>query len=67
MLRIGVGALAVAMLASCSSRQLYGAGQQWQRVECNRIDDRDERARCAKSAATSYEQYKSQTNAAKQQ
>lgn len=53
------------LLVGCSSQQLYGAGQQWQRTECNKINDRDERTRCEQSAATSYESYKTQTEAAK--
>ena len=63
--RVTLLALAVTLLVGCSSRELYGAGQQWQRTECNKIDDRDERARCERSAATSYESYKSQSEAAK--
>ncbi len=53
------------LLVGCSSQQLYGAGQQWQRTECNKINDRDERTRCEQSATTSYESYKTQTEAAK--
>lgn len=58
-------ALAGTLFGGCSSQQLYGAGQQWQRTECNKLNDRDERTRCERSAATSYESYKSQAEAAK--
>ena len=67
-----IAARAPALLAAtlllqvgCSSKELYGAGQQWRRSECSRIDDRDERNRCERSAATSYESYKSQTDTAR--
>jgi len=58
-------ALAAPFFVGCSSKALYGAGQQWQRTECNKIDDREERARCERSAATSYESYQSQREAGK--
>ncbi len=57
--------LAGASLAGCSSRQLYAGGQQWQRSECQKIDDRGERSRCAQSADRSYESYRAQTDAAR--
>ena len=59
-------ALAVpALLAGCSSQQLYQVGQGWQHQECQRISDRDERQRCEKSSAMSYEQYRREREAAK--
>lgn len=45
-------------LHGCSSQQLYAAGQSWQRVECNKIVDSQERSRCMASASHSYEEYK---------
>ena len=52
-------------LSSCSSQQLYGAGQEWQKNECNKIIDMQERNRCMSSTRTSYEDYKRQSDAAK--
>ncbi len=52
-------------LTACSSQQLYGAGQEWQKQECRKIPDIAERARCEKSAATSYERYRAEAEAAK--
>ncbi len=49
----------------CSSQQLYGGGQAWQRNECQRIQDSQERKRCMESAALSYEEYQKQAAAAK--
>lgn len=54
----------MAALASCSSQQLYGVGQAWQRNECFKISDQQERSRCLSSASTSYEQYKREATAA---
>ncbi|MDP2064988.1 MAG: hypothetical protein Q8K38_03360 [Burkholderiaceae bacterium] len=52
-------------LAGCSMQQLYGTGQAWQRSECNKIIDTQERNRCAASTQTSYEDYRRQSDAAK--
>lgn len=57
---------ALALLAGCSSQQLYNVAQGWQHQECQRIADRDERQRCEKSSAMSYEQYRREREAAKQ-
>ncbi|MGL6110654.1 MAG: hypothetical protein ACRC2B_11210 [Rubrivivax sp.] len=59
--RLG-GCIAVVGLASCSSQQLYAVGQEWQRTECLKIDDRAERTRCQKHSATPYESYRAQTD-----
>lgn len=52
-------------LAACTSQQLYFTGQQWQKQECVKLQDRDERGRCEKSAATSFERSKAESDAAK--
>lgn len=52
-------------LSGCSSQQLYGVGQAWQENECNKIVDMQERNRCMSGTATSYEDYKRQSDAAK--
>jgi hypothetical protein len=57
--------LLAALLAGCSSKQLYASGQQWQRSECRKIEDRDERMRCEQGADRSYESYQAQTEAAR--
>ena len=56
---------AAAGLPACSSQQLYGVGQEWQKNECNKIIDMPERNRCMGSTKTSYEDYKRQSEAAK--
>lgn len=53
------------LVAGCSSQEMYRAGQGWQKQECQRLQDRDERRRCEQSAATSYERYRAESEAAK--
>ncbi len=55
-----------AFMAGCSSGQWYASGQSWQRDACNRLQDVAERTRCERSAATSYEDYRKQAEAARQ-
>lgn len=56
---------AALVLSACSSQQFYGVGQEWQRTECRKINDTQERQRCMASANTSYDDYKRQSDAAK--
>lgn len=58
-------ALPLFVLAACSSRELYQTGQGWQKQECQKLADIAERQRCEKSAALSYERYKAEADAAK--
>ena len=53
-----VGITLCAGLAACSSEQLYEAGQGYQRTECARVVDAQERADCYRAAHTPYEVYK---------
>ena len=53
-------------LSSCSSQQLYGVGQAWQRNECHKIIDAQEYGRCMASTSMSYDEYKRRTEAAKE-
>jgi hypothetical protein len=57
--------MAALTLAGCSTPYLYSVGQEWQKQECRKIPDMAERARCEKSAATSYERYQAEVEAAK--
>ena len=52
-------------LSGCSSQQIYNTGQAWQRNECSKIADAQERNRCMASTNTSYEDYKRQTEEVK--
>jgi hypothetical protein len=58
---IGLATLA----AGCTSEQLYGTGQNWQRNQCNRMPDGDERRQCLARADTSYDDYAKRSGAAK--
>ena len=53
------------LLHGCSTQQLYNTGQAWQRQECIKMPDVQERQRCLDSNATSYEDYRRQAGAAK--
>ena len=55
----------VVALAGCSSQQLYANGQGWQKQECQKMPEREQRTRCEQSAATSFEHYQAEAAAAK--
>lgn len=59
-------AAVAALLGGCSSQQLYNVAQGWQHQECQRIQDRDERQRCERSSAKSYEQYQRERQGARE-
>jgi predicted amino acid dehydrogenase len=52
--------IACAALQACSMQQMYATGQQWQRNQCQKIDDRAERARCEDGVARSFDDYQVQ-------
>lgn len=64
-IRIGVLLATVALASACTSQQMYGAGQGWQRNQCNRMPDADERQQCLARADATYEDYARRTGAAK--
>ena len=49
------------LLAGCTSQQLYSSAQSWQRNECSRVFDKQERERCMTSTSKTYEEYKAQS------
>jgi hypothetical protein len=48
-------------LGACTTQAGYHGMQSSQRQQCQKIDDRDERARCEKDAALPYDDYREQT------
>jgi len=58
-----IGIVATLLIAGtgCTTQQLYSTGQAWQRNECSRMMDQQERNRCLSSTSTSYEAYKQQS------
>lgn len=56
-----VAAITMVTATGCTTQQLYNTGQAWQRNECNKIMDQQERTRCLSSTSTSYETYKKQS------
>lgn len=50
--------LALVLAASgCTARQAYNTGQAWQRNECNKTIEPDQRERCQRESNKSYEDY----------
>lgn len=49
------------VLSACASPLLYNTGQAWQRDQCQRIQDFQERSRCMARAGMSPEEYQRQT------
>jgi hypothetical protein len=64
---VGAGGLLVlAVLAGgCTSEQMYGTGQNWQRNQCNRMPDGDERRECMARADVWYDDYAKRVGVAK--
>ena len=46
----------------CATNQLYSTGQAWQRNQCTRRVEQQERERCMANAGASYETYKKQSD-----
>ncbi len=51
------------LVLGCASPTAYYTGQSWQKQQCFKIDDPQQRQRCLKSASTSYEDYQRETEA----
>ena len=52
----------VLLVASgCTTRQAYYSTQTWQRNECNKLIDQNERDRCIGRTSLTFEDYKRQT------
>jgi hypothetical protein len=64
-MRTLIAAAAALLLFGCSTQQLYNTTQAWQRQECMKMPDVQERQRCLDSNARSYEDYRRQAEAAK--
>jgi hypothetical protein len=64
LLSLSLALAAPVIFGGCSAQQLYGAGQAWQKNECLKIIDAQDRSRCLSSTATSYEQYQRERGAA---
>jgi hypothetical protein len=50
----------VLALTACSTEMVYLSAQQWQKNECGRLQDHEERSRCEKNASLSYERYQAE-------
>ncbi len=63
--RLPTAAVMLVLLGACTSQQVFGTGQEWQKQQCRQIPDTAERARCLQSAARSYEDYKTEADKAR--
>jgi hypothetical protein len=48
-------------LYACTSEQIYATGQNWQRNECSKLADSQERERCISQTRTSFDTYQQET------
>ncbi len=53
--------LAALSTAGCATKDAFYTTQQWQKQQCAKLPDLNERARCEKSASASYESYKARS------
>jgi hypothetical protein len=62
---ITLSALAALTMSACSSETLYLSGQSWQRNECNKLVDVQDRQRCIQKVDKPYDAYKQEAEGAK--
>jgi hypothetical protein len=53
-------------LSACTTQNVYDSSQSWQKLQCQKIINFEERQRCEKSTAMSYEKYRAEVEASKQ-
>jgi hypothetical protein len=52
-------------LSACTSRMAYESGQAWQRNECNKLTDVQERQRCMARVNMPYDRYQREADVAR--
>ncbi len=58
-MRLLASSMIIALLCTgCSSQQLFTTGQAWQRQQCDRLADAQDRQRCLERAAVDYDRYR---------
>lgn len=62
---LSIAAVILASAAGCSARVAYDSAQNWQRLECQKIQDLSARNKCLADAGTPYEDYKRQSESAR--
>jgi hypothetical protein len=62
---VSTAAIVLATAAGCSAGVTYNSAQNWQRLECQKIQDLSARNKCLADASTSYEDYKRQSESAR--
>jgi len=58
-----VAGLVLAVLAACTTEQIYDSGRAWQRSQCAKVIDRREYERCLRDADLAYDEYKKRKEA----
>ena len=48
------------LITACSGEHVYSIGQEWQRHECMKIEDAEQRSQCLADARVPYEDYRRQ-------
>ena len=49
------------LIPGCTTEQVYGTAQAWQRNQCSRLSDKADYDRCMSQTQTTYEAYKRET------
>jgi hypothetical protein len=57
-LSIAVIPIVCSLFSACTSQQVYGAGQEYQRNQCLHIPDKTESDKCLSKMNSSYDDYK---------
>ena len=60
-----LGVVCAGLLTGCSAQQGYASAQAWQRSQCLKIVDAQERRRCLDAADRPYGTYKQQSESIK--
>lgn len=59
--RLSIALLIVAIAAGCSTKVAYDSAQGWQRLECQKLQDKTTRDKCLADTSTRYEDFQRQS------
>lgn len=62
---VSIAGVVAATGAGCSTKVAYDSAQNWQRLECQKIQDLSARNKCLADASTPYEDYKRRSESAR--
>ena len=55
--------MSITLFSACSTQQFYQTTQAWQRNQCYKLEDMQERNRCLSNANDSFDDYKKKSEA----